>query len=50
MVDDLKEGLGIYYYNNGDVYDGLWADDQVGNKYINICIYFQIIEYFNSFL
>jgi hypothetical protein len=27
MLDDLKDGDGIYYYANGEKYDGFFSND-----------------------
>lgn len=28
-MNDLKDGLGTYYYENGEKYDGLFSDDLI---------------------
>lgn len=31
-MNDAKEGHGVYYFNNGDRYEGEWKDDMFHGK------------------
>ena len=32
MIDGIREGKGIMYYNNGDRYEGDWKNDKKEGK------------------
>ena len=32
MIDGIREGKGIMYYNNGDRYEGEWKNDDTHGK------------------
>ena len=32
MKNWFREGKGIYYYNNGDIYEGFWKNDKEEGK------------------